>query len=232
MSSRRGFDSVILMSVSMTITIYLGLALCAVIGTTPPNWLWLSTLILPILGLFIHIKIKRILIIRSYYIITFSSTVFVFGYLFWLIVTQNLESIYRLLVGIVIGITLIALAVGIYRTNQRRPYLANMPHGPSGTLNPKTGYVDPSVSPHALQLQREQTERSTRYLLRWAPLAAGLSMLFVRSLSASGITITVMIIAFVVAAGGAGAVGGLCYFFVASLRWEKKNGKPIQLKTR
>lgn len=232
MNSRRGNDSPLLISISVTITIYLGLALCAVVGTTPPNWVWLSVLIFPVLGLFIHISVKRILVIRCFSITAFSSIVLVFSYLFWLIVTQNLEIIYRLLAGILITVTLAALAIGLYRTNQRRPYLANMPHGPSGTLDPKTGFVDPTVSPPALQRQREQADRSTRLLLRWAPLAAGLSMVFVRSLSASGITITILIIAFVVATGGAAAVGSLYYFFVASLRWEKKNGKQIQLRTR
>lgn len=229
-NSRRGNDSPLLLGISVTITIYLGLALCAVVSTTPPNLLWLSALLFPILGLFIQFSVKRILVIRCFSIIVFSSIVFVFGYLFWLIVTQNLGIIYRVLVGILMAVTLVALAVGFYRTNQRRPYLANMPHGSSGMLNPKTGYVDPTVSPPALQRQREQADRSTRLLLRWAPLAAGLSMVFVRSLSASGITIAILIIAFVVATGGAAAVGGLCYFFVASLRWEKKMGKHIKLK--
>jgi hypothetical protein len=154
----------------------------------------------------------------------------VYSGLLWAVLTHDQPYEFKLLAGLVIGPMLGALGIGVYRVNQKRPYLAEMPYGPTGTLNKKTGLVDPTVSPPLIQRSRDKAEKQYALLWRLAPLTAGLSMLLARGLPASGIAVVVAIIALVTSAGAAGAAGGMCFYVVASRRWEQQHGKGMYVK--
>jgi hypothetical protein len=123
-----------------------------------------------------------------------------------------------------------SLGIGMYRVNQKRRYLAEMPYGPTGTLDTKTGLVDPTVSPPLIQRSRDRAEKRYALLWRLAPLCAGLSMLLAGGLPASGTAVVVAIIALVVSAGTAGAAGSMGYYVLATRRWEREHGKHIRVQ--
>lgn len=209
---------------------YLGLALFRVPGLLVPGWVWLAVLLVPLSGLVLQFATRRVVYIRAYQLTAVGLVALVYGSLLWAVFTYDQPYKFKLFAGLVMGAMLVALGVGAYRVNQKRPYLAEMPYGPVGILDNKTGLVDPAVSPPLIQRSRDKAEKQYALLWRLAPLTAGLSMLLVRGLPASGKAVLVAIIALVIAAGYAGVTGSVYFYIIASWRWEQQHSKRMYVK--
>lgn len=212
------------------LTIYLGLALLAVQGMVAPGWIWLFGLSIPLTGFILQIASRRVVYIRGYQVVVMGLMALVHGSAFWTVVSHNQLGGLKLLAGMITGILLLVLGIGVYRTNWKRSYFAEMPYGPVGVLDSTTGLVDPARSPRHVQDHRGKAEQQYALLWRLAPLTAGLSMLLVRGLPRSSIAALVGVIAFGFAAFGAMGAGGYSFFLVASWRWERAHSKCIYVK--
>jgi len=214
----------------LSFPIYLGLALFAVQGVAPCGGVWLVVLLIPLAGLVLEFASKRVIYIRGYQFIISSLIGLVHGTLLWTVLALDRSYDFKLFAGLVTGGMFVALAVGAYRINQRRYQHTQMPCGPVGVLDKKTGLVDPTLSPPNIQRQQDRLEKLSVLLWRLAPLTAGLVMLLVRGLPASADEVLVAIVAFTFAALGAGGAGGLYFFLVTSKYWEQQHGKLIYVK--
>ncbi len=210
--------------------IYLGLGLFTVQRRVAPGWIWLSVLLIPLAGLVLQITSRRVIYIRAYQVFSYSLLGLVHGSLLWTILTSEQPHQFSLLAGLVNAIVLITLTIGSYQISQKRHQRLQMPYGPVGTLDRVTGLVDPAVSPPDIQKHQDRLEKWSDLLWRLAPLTAGLSMLFVRGLSDSGIELVVAMTAFAFAVAGVAGAGGLCSSLVATRRWEREHNKPIYVK--
>ncbi len=213
-----------------TFAVYLGLTLFAVQGMVAPSWIWLLGLSTPLSSLVLQVVSRRVIYVRAYQLTIFGLITLVYGTLLWAVVTLDRSYDFKLFASLVIVVMLIALVIGAYRISQKRHQRAQMPYGPVGTLDRKTGLVDPTISPPNIQRHQDRLEKQSALLWRLAPLTAGLAMLLVRGLPASADEVLVAIVAFTFAVLGAGGAGGYYFYLVASRRWEQEHGKLMYVK--
>jgi len=188
-----------------------------------------SIALLLAVGIALQFKSNRVLYIRIYQMITIAMLAAVY----LIAATVVLADGQPLWKQWLIAIILFSISVGLgihffFRT--RRSYTPTMPHGPLGTLNPKTGVVDPTKSPPKLQRQLDKSANKTNLVWRLTPLTAGLALAFVHGLSNSGAELLMAIIAVVVVMGVSGAIGSTLAYIAAILRWERKHDKQITVK--
>jgi hypothetical protein len=210
-----------------TFSIYLGTALISVFKQTIPSWLWFLAILPLAIGLFLQLNSKRILWIRTYQVFIGLINACVWSSLLWFILTRNQTEGTNLFTGITIGVLLVASVLGIYLRNINSTYLSNMPYGPQGVLNTKTGIVDPTRSPTFIHRRQEPVKRRLDVLWRFSPLIAGFSMFLVRVLSESANTIILALVTLlwiIVCAGGA---GGAIAYVISILRWEQEHEKRM-----
>jgi len=182
-----------------------------------------------LVGIVLQIRSNRVLYIRIYQLVVFSTLVFSFLVVAILFLTDGGPLWQKWFVVIVM--TIIAVLLGVlafFRTRQL--YTPTMPHGPLGILNPNTGVVDPTKSPPKLQEKIEEYSNKTNFVWRVIPLTAGLALAFVRGLSDSGGELVMAIIAIIVVVGVSGSIGSVYAYIRAILCWEKKHGKRITVK--
>ncbi|GAB4568502.1 MAG: hypothetical protein Kow0047_21450 [Anaerolineae bacterium] len=214
----------------ITLFVYLGFALFIVLGIGLPIEAWVAALLMPLVGLILQLASRRVIYIRAYYTVVAGLFSLVYGSLLWSILATDQSHRFKLFAGLIIGAMLILIGIGSYRANLSKSYSVYMPHGPVGTLDERTGLVDPSTSPPHIQEEYDKAQRQIAQLLQWAPLTAGLSILLVRSLSLKGHMFLIALVALVCAAGGAFGVGGFYFYYVAARNWEREHGKPIYVK--
>jgi len=213
-----------------TFAIYLGLILFAVQEMVAPSWIWLLGLLIPLSGLILQVVSRRVIYVRAYQLFIFGLITLVYGTLLWAVVTLDRSYDFKLFASLVIAVMLIALVIGAYRISQRRHQRTQMPYGPVGTLDKKSGLIDPTISPPNIQSRQDRLEKRSVLLWRLAPLTAGLAMLLVRGLPRSGNAALVAIVALGFAVLGAIGLGGYCFFVVASKRWEQEHRKVMYVK--
>ena len=113
--------------------------------------------------------------------------------------------------------------------DQRKAERNQMPYGPQGKLNPKTGIIiDKTYWP----VSSEQTESNNKYagwVIRASPLIAGVAIAFTRGLNITGkmifISLTIAVIATLVAI----VSGSVLSYLFATIRWEKEHNLQIYL---
>jgi hypothetical protein len=213
-----------------TFMIYLGLILFAPSGVRIPSWLWFLGLPILIFGAILQLLSKRILWIRSYQAgvaILFAS---VYASLLWITLTHHQNWTNKLLAMLIIGLIVVGSAWSIYVHNLNSSHRKDMPHGPIGMLDSRTGIVDPTRSPVAIQKQWEQAEGKLKLVSRLAPLIAGISMFLVRILSEPGILVIIAVIALLGTIFGSIGIGGLVYYVFAIIRWEREHEKRMLLQ--
>jgi len=208
----------------------LGFGLFTIVAIIPPIWLWLVILLICLVGVALHITSKRVVYMRMYQVIIVGLMALTYGGLLWAALVLHQSFQVRVVVGLLIVVMLAGMAIGGYLNLKQRVDLEHMPFGPVGTMNEKTGVVDPHHLAHSVQKQQDKLNRLSFVLRRWNPLVAGLSMLLVSGLPSSGIVLLIVLMALVTAIGGAVATGGWFAPVVACQRWEREHGKHIIVK--
>ncbi len=209
----------------------LGFTALPTIGFVPPIWVWLVSLVgLPLTGMLLYFSTQRLIYIKSFFVTTAILWSLIYGGVAWHFITWGTGNGFRILVSL--GIVMILLAVGLqtYLASLRTPEREIMPHEVIGALDQATGIVDPTASSPSAKKREKQMAGSATMIWRLAPVTAGLSMLLVRALPATGDLILMVIVAIGFATVGAIGAGSNVSYVVASRRWEQKHGKLIYVK--
>ncbi|MFZ1599269.1 MAG: hypothetical protein WBE17_14765 [Anaerolineae bacterium] len=210
--------------------ICLGFGLFTILAIIPSIWLWFAILLICLVGVALHITSKRVVYMRIYQVFIVGLMALTYGGLLWAALALHQSFQVRVMVGLLIVVMLAGLAIGGYLNIRQRVDLQHMPFGPVGTMNEKTGVVDPHHQATPVQKQQDELNRLSSVLRRWNPLIAGLSMLLVSGLPSSGIALLIALMALATAVGGAVVTGGWFAPVVACLRWEREHGKHIVVK--
>ena len=200
------------------------------LGFRIPSWVWWSSLMLTPLGVMTYFLTRRLLIVRVYQFSGMCITSLAFGMVFWAALTSGQPLELTWLIGMAVALTLAITAVGAYYHNKSR--LAGRtrnPVGVVGTLDARTARINRENDGLA-DNATEATNESVNRVLRFGPVIAGLSLLFTRSLSADGVTIVTGVVAFVAAYGAALGIGGMWYYTVKALNWQREHGKRIYVQ--
>jgi len=219
-----------LMIGSAGLFVYVGLGFLSYIGLDVPGGIWLSGLVIFVVGLVLEILTRRYAYVKIYQVVVFSYMASAFGVLLWVIVSGGRSLEIKLLVAAIIAVSLAATPFFVYRNNfNRRSDLSLNPIGPFGSLNWRTGMVSPDTSPkhHRKEMQ---TETGYTLLRRVGPLIAGLSMAIAGSLQGTAVDFVIALVAFAIAYGAAAGAGGMWFYLVAARRWEKEHGKRIYVQ--
>lgn len=198
---------------------------------TPPLWAWLAALlVVPGAGLVLHITMRRVVYIKMFFAAVLAMATLAYGHLVLLVVTIGANSVVRLLIAMLIAVALACVSIQTYVIFLKAPERSTMPHEEIGVLDSANGLVDLSRFPPEAERWHRRWDKMTTLTRSLLPLIAGLAMLFVRSLSASGDVILVVLCASVMAVGTAVGVGRHLGFAVASRRWEEQHGMAIIIK--
>jgi hypothetical protein len=147
-----------------------------------------------------------------------------------LLITIGADSVVRLIIAMLITMALTCVSIQTYVIFLKAPERSIMPHEEFGVLDSASGLVDPSRSPPKAERWHRRWDKMTTLTRSLLPLTAGLAMLFVRSLPASGDVVLVVLCASVMAVGVAVGIGRHLGLAVASRRWEEQHGKAIIVK--
>jgi len=215
---------------AIAVFVFPGLGLLAYLGLSIPSWLWPLGLVIFALGLLLHFTIRRIVYIRSYQAAVLGLVAITYGVLLGVILSGNSLTGVRPFLILSTGGLQILTGIVVFRDNRRR-YRTNSrkPFGSYGILDAKTGVVTRDTSNQHKDQEHRQTTLYTK-LSRLAPMTAGLATLIVRSLSDSGINITIGLIALVCAFGAAGGTGGVIFYLFTSANWEQKHGMRMYVR--
>jgi len=219
---------------SGVLMIPMGLSLFAAaptIGSVPPTWMWLISLIgIPFAGMLLHFNTRRLVYIKSFFTAVMLLWSLVYGSAAWYVLSWGMGCSFQVVVGLGIVAVLFVVGQQTYLVTIRSPERERMPHEIIGVLDQTTGIVDPSSGSPSAQARVKQMDRSTALMLRLAPLTGGLSLLTIRSLPATSDLVLLLIVALVFATVGAIGTGSNVSYVVASRRWEQKHGKPMCIK--
>ena len=173
---------------------------------------------------------RRLLIIKVYQISAAGIMALAFGAVFWAALSNGQSPRLTLVMGIAVALTLAITAVGAYNHNKRRRAgRTKNPVGIGGALDPRTARITREDDGLADDTT-EATNQSVNRVLRFGPVIAGLSLLFARSLSADGVVIVMGLVAFVIAYGATLGAGGMWYYAVKTINWEREHGKRIYVQ--
>lgn len=199
-------------------------------GLLIPSWVWWSSLIFSLVGVGMYLFTRRLLMIRAFQMSGAGITALAFGLVFWAALSSRQSYELTLSLGVFIALTLAITALGAYYHNKRRLVgKTKNPVGMVGTLDPRTATIARENSGMGDETT-EATNQSVNKMLRYGPAIAGLSLLFARSLSADGVVIVIGLVALVVAYGAALGAGGMWYYTVKAINWEREHGKRIYVK--
>ncbi len=222
--------SPLFMGAVFVIVIYIGLAILLYQVSNPSIWLWFTPFTLLIAAIIIQLSTTRIIYIRVFQFTVMSSTAIIFGISFWLLIANDLVILFKWITAFITGVILISICYSSYHINSNREYLVDLPHGPVGILDHRTGFVNPYKSPHLIQRQQNKFQRQELFVWRLAPLTAGMTMIVVRGLPDSALIFLIILLCLIVAVGASGGAGGTLYYAIASRRWEIQNGKLMVVK--
>jgi len=209
--------------------IYLGLVPLMLVGLRLPVWVWWSALVLPLVGAVLQFGTTRVIYMREYEVVAYGLSSATFGVLTWAVLVFGKAEL-NCYMGLVIAIMLILIAVVSGVLLFRDPQRAEMPCGPRGKLDLRTGLiVDPFFSETTPRPDR-RSETVPGWVLRTMPLVAGLSLALVRGLPDSTEMLFLLIPGVGMSALTAGAAGAACSYLIATLRWERWHGKQIHVK--
>ncbi len=193
-----------------------------------PDWIWLCV-ILMVFGAVIQFWIKRVV-----YFLIYDQIVFIFLQVFY---SWSLTQLFVWFLGegekwiayiLVIG-PLSLVTIRSFLLDQRKPERKKMPCGRSGKLNHKTGIViDQTYQPTSFE-QTEKRKKLLEWTIRASPLIAGLAIAFTRGLNITGKLIVLLLSTVFLGTIVAKASGETLSYLVATLRWERKHGKPIKI---
>lgn len=195
---------------------------------TAPLWAWLVALVvIPGIGFILQIAVRRVIYIKLFFAAVLAGAAFVYGHLVWLVLAAGADFILRLVIAALILMLLICVSIQACVSILRSPERSTMPHEEFGVLDSVSGLIDPSQTLPRAQGWRRRWDKMAIITRSLLPLVAGLSMLLVRSLSASGEIILLVFCASVMAVGVAAGAGRHLGFAAASWRWEGQHDIAI-----
>lgn len=232
MLDRRNYYSPIVIGFFMIGISYLGLALIEQPGHSfLPSWIWLIGVFVFIGGVALQYLSIRILHIRLYQLCLSLYLAAIFGVAFIMTVTYYQASEARSTVT-TLSVLLIftgSFASG-YNRSMERSRVTNMPHGEIGTLNRKTGGVDPTVTAKSVQESQNSTEKFVRRLIALSPLFVGILMAMTRVIGNEFQQLQPIIATLAgVILGGMGAGSGV-FYLLSIRRWEAENQRHIYVQ--
>lgn len=217
--------SPVVFGIALVPPIYLILVLFAQPHVVIPKSLWFSGIPIIIIGAVLQFLSNRVLWIQVYQAIVTLWLVSLSLLLLWIVLTTGQDEEYKLLAGATTSVIVVGSMIATYQSNIN--VWKNMPHGPTGILDCKTGIVDPTESPQYVQDQLDKARDLTDVWQRFSPLAAGILMFLVQVLSNSGITIMVAFVALIWTILGVAGVSRAFYFIASIIRWEREHEKHI-----
>lgn len=212
------------------ILIYLGLAILFYQVSPPSGWSWFVPLLLLALAIALQLTTKRVVYIRLFQSMLMVIVSLIYGISFLVLIANHQSYNFKWLTASLMTIMIILIYYASYRANAGRKYLHDLPHGPVGTLDHRTGFIDPYKSPPLIQKHQDELQSKRHVVWRLAPLTAGLAMVLVRGLPSSGLNLLLIFLSLVVATGSSGGAGGALYYAIASRRWEVQNGKLMLVR--
>jgi multisubunit Na+/H+ antiporter MnhC subunit len=215
------------------IIIGMGLGLHSLPGldVTPPTWVLLGTLFVgPIVGSTLHFVTRRVIYMKAYTVAVYAAYSLVYGSLVWNVLSLGMTRGSRLLMGLAIGVALMAVGWQAYIMSLNSPERAVMPHGEMGMLDEETGLVDPLLFTPAIK-RREAEHHRLRALWRVPlALAPALSLWLVRALPVTGDLILTLVVASFFVTAFMVIVGKQSSYVLASRHWEREHGKHLCVK--
>jgi len=216
--------------VVFTIIVYIGLAILLYQVSNPAAWIWLTPLALLISAIVLQLSTNRVLHIRIFQFFLMITTITIFGNSLWLLMSINFILTYKIITASFTGILIMAMIVANYRISSKSDYLHDLPHGPVGVLDWKTGLVNPYKSNPLLKDHQDKFQRKNIIIWRLAPLTAGMAMMVVRGLSDSMLNLLIILLCLIVVAGISAGAGATLHYVIATRRWEIQYRKLIFVK--
>ena len=208
----------------------IGWGLLSYLGYVVPGWVWWGSLVLSLIGVVMHFLTRRVLFIRMYQTFSLAILSLAFGIVVWAVLNTGQSVEQSVLLGIAVGLTLVIVANIAYSNNRTRySRTRKNPVGWVGSLDTRTARIYREDSKAATEAA-EATAESVSKVRRYGPVIAGLSYVFVRTLSADYAVLVIGLVAFGIAYGTAFGTGSVWYLLRQAVTWEREHGKRIYVQ--
>ncbi|MCW5859248.1 MAG: hypothetical protein KIS63_13210, partial [Caldilineales bacterium] len=131
-----------LLGVTACVGIYFALAGMILPGRLPPAWVWASTLLLPLVGLTVQLRVRRVVYIHVFNVICYFAVTAAFGSLLWALLVSEDNTIDKTFTAILVTVSLFLTSLVAFLVDQRRQERATMPTGRQGRLNQRSGIIE------------------------------------------------------------------------------------------
>jgi hypothetical protein len=170
--------------------------------------------------------------LRLYDLVNTGFAAAIYGMLIWAVLSVGKEATFGRYVAFVTAGMLLLTAVVTGWLTYRNPLRKVIPCAPNGKLDPKTGWVTDLF--YAYQADRRHTASGPLpgWVLRLAPLTAGLAMALVRGLPGSTALLVLLFPGVLFSAVATMAAGATCSYLIATWRWEQEHGTQIHVRRR
>lgn len=222
----------LLTGVAIVMLLYMGLGALWVSGVIVPAWIWWGMLLLPAVGLILQFRTTRVMYIRLYDLAVWGLVATPWGVLIWAVLGIGKEAEFGGYVAFVTTGMLALTAVVTGWLTYRNPLRKVIPCAPNGRLDPRTGWVTDLFYAHRTDHRNTVSGPLPSWVLRLAPLTAGLAMALVRGLPDSTELLVLLFPGVLFSAVAAMAAGASCSYLIATWRWEQEHGKQIHIRRR
>ncbi len=215
-------------ALAMPMMFYIYLALFEIPGITPPYWLWYFGLVYFLAGLMLRFVSTRLLWVRFYWFLGYSSVTVLVLSLSWFLLANGHGLGMKLVIGGMRCLFVVGNTIFEYRKGSKDP--KNLGYGISGRLEEKTGQVFPRQATKSNLDFDEEAKKSRFSVSNVAPIAAGLSMFLVNVLSDNEVYWFLTLIALGQLWVGTVIVGGISYSVCWIHTWEREQEKQIVIE--
>ena len=222
----------LLTGIVVAVGLYMGLFGLWVSGVVIANWVWGAVLLLPAVGLILQFGTSRVMYIRLYDLTNWALAATAYGLLIWAVLSIGKEAEFGGYVAFVTAGMLALTAVVTGWLTYRNPLRKVIPCAPNGRLDPRTGWVTDLFYAHRADRRNTVSGPLPSWVLRLAPLTAGLAMALVRGLPDSTELLVLLFPGVLFSAIAAMAAGASCSYLIATWRWEQEHGKQIHIRRR